>query len=78
MNDAFRDVPIKVCCARMGDTIMLNDIRESICFIPNEPRGSEWRFSIMWRDGDLMPLLYCPSCGKRIEEIEEETTHDSV
>ena len=72
MNNPFKDVPIKVCCTHMGNTIMLNDIRKSICFIPSEPRGSEWRFSIMWDDGDMVPLLYCPSCGKRIEEIEEE------
>ena len=66
----FDDVPIKVCCKHMGDTIMMNDIRESITFNPKELKGSEFRFMIMWADGDCMPLLYCPSCGRRIEEIE--------
>ena len=78
MNDAFKDVPIKSCCTHMGDTLMLNDIRESITFNPKEPKGSKWRFSIMWRDGDLMPLVYCPACGKKIEEIEEETNNESI
>ena len=71
MNDAFKHVPIKLCCTYMDEVLMMNDIRESIAFNPDEPKGSEWRFAIMWGDGDLMPLLYCPACGKKIEEVEE-------
>lgn len=63
------DLPIKGCCKYMDNVIMLNDIRESIVFDPKERAGGEFRFMLMWRDGDCMPLLYCPSCGKRIEEI---------
>ena len=66
----FDNIPITPCCKYMEDTIMMNDIRESITFNPKEPKGSEFRFMIMWADGDCMPLLYCPSCGRRIEEIE--------
>ena len=67
----FENIPIKPCCTYMEDTIMLNDIRESITFNPNEPKGSKFRLMIMWSDGDCVPLLYCPSCGKKIEEEKE-------
>lgn len=67
----FENIPIKPCCICMEDTIMLNDIRESIIFDSKKPKGSKFRFMIVWSDGDCMPLLYCPSCGKKIEEVEE-------
>ena len=66
----FDNTPIRPCCRYMEDTIMLNDIRESIAFDPNEPKGSKFRFMIVWSDGDCMPLLYCPSCGKKINEVD--------
>lgn len=71
MTVTFENIPIRPCCKYMGDTIMMNDIRESITFDPEEPKGSKSRFMIVWFDGDCLPLLYCPSCGKKIEEIEK-------
>jgi len=68
----FENIPIKPCCKYMDNVLMLNDIRESITFDEKEPVGSEWRFMILWKDNDCMPLLYCPSCGKKIEEEEAE------
>jgi len=67
----FDDIPIDPCCKSMEDTIMMNDIRESIMFDPNQPKGYKFRFMIMWSDGDLMPLLYCPSCGQKVREIDD-------
>ena len=66
----FDNIPIKPCCRYMDGTILMNDIRESITFDPTEPKGSPCRFMIVWRDGDCVPLLYCPSCGKKIKEAD--------
>lgn len=57
------DFKIKICCDAMGDTIMMNDIRDSITMI-------EDGLYIVWSDGDCMPLNYCPSCGKKIEVLK--------
>ena len=39
---------------------MMNDIREGII-------EHEGQFYIVWGDGDMIPLKYCPSCGKPIK-----------
>lgn len=67
----FDDIPIDPCCKSMEDTIMMNDIRESITFHEDEPKGSPNRFMIVWSDGDCIPLLYCPSCGRKIRELDD-------
>ena len=63
MTDEF-NLHIGICCKDMGDLVMMNDIRESAIDIDGE-------FYIWWRDGDLMPMHFCPSCGKRIERLKE-------
>ena len=65
------NIHIKPCCKFMADTLMMNDIRCSIIMDLDEPKGSQERFNIVWSDGDCIPLMYCPSCGKRIEEEDE-------
>lgn len=67
----FDDIPIDPCCKSMADTIMMNDIRESITFHEDEPKGSPHRFMIVWGDGDCIPLLYCPSCGRKVRESDD-------
>ena len=54
------DVPIEPCCGEMEDAVMLNDIREGVI----EHVG---QFYIVWGDGDMIPLNYCPCCGKLIK-----------
>lgn len=54
---------IRICCPAMDDLVLLNDIRESII----ESEGQLW---LWWKDGDMTPLRFCPTCGKRIEVDE--------
>ena len=54
---------IKICCNAMDDAVMMNDIREGIL-------QDEDGLFIWWCDGDTMPMVYCPACGKKIE-VEE-------
>ena len=63
MNDERLNIRIKICCHDMGDAVMMNDIREGII---QDADG----IYIWWRDGDLMPMNYCPSCGKKIERMK--------
>ncbi len=70
MDERCKNVPIKVCCNEMANVIMLNDVRESILFFDDEPKGSPDRFQIWWKDCDCTPLVYCPTCGRKVEELE--------
>ena len=72
----FENIPIRPCCKYMEDTLMMNDIRRSVVFSCNE--HDEWRFAIVWADGDCVPLRFCPSCGKTIEEIELKEDEDEM
>lgn len=60
MTDRWK---VGICCDAMGDTIMLNDFRDSLTVIDD-------KLYIVWSDGDCMPLNYCPSCGKKIEMVK--------
>ena len=73
-NTRFENIPLKACCRFMDDTLMMNDLRQSIVFNQDEPEGSMNRFMILWNDGDCIPMLYCPSCGKKVEEVRTPTT----
>ena len=64
MTDERLNIRIKICCDDMGDAVMMNDIREGII---QDTDG----IYIWWKDGDLMPMNYCPSCGKKIEKVVE-------
>ena len=73
MDDRCENVPIEPCCRYMEDVMMLNDVRESILFNPDETLESGYRFMIWWKDGDCTPLRFCPSCGKPIRELRKKT-----
>ena len=78
MDDPCWAMHIKICCKEMAGVAMMNDIRQGIV---NVPDGT---LSILWGDGDMMPLRFCPCCGKRLESSEDdpgqeqtiETEHD--
>lgn len=57
------DIRIKICCDDMGDAVMMNEFREGLLL---DDEG----LYIWWKDGDLMPVNYCPSCGKKIEVLK--------
>lgn len=59
------DLSIDPCCRDMEDAVMMNDIREGII-------EYEGQFYIVWGDGDMIPLKYCPSCGKPIKKRDME------
>ena len=60
------------CCADMEDAMMLNEFRQGIIEDPQlDPLHH-----IVWGDGDMMPLRYCPSCGKKICMYEENVKED--
>ena len=56
---------IRICCDAMGDAMMMNDIREGI--IIDEDGAFIW-----WKDGDTMPMNYCPNCGKKMSNSSEK------
>ena len=61
MNEEY-DLHIMPCCSDMEEAMMMNRIRQGIIeddtLVP-----AHW---IVWNDGDMMPLRYCPSCGARL------------
>lgn len=57
------DIRIRICCDDMGDAVMMNEFREGLLL---DDEG----LYIWWKDGDLMPVNYCPSCGKKIEVLK--------
>lgn len=57
------DIHIRICCDDMGDAVMMNEFREGMLL---DDEG----LYIWWKDGDLMPVNYCPSCGKKIEVLK--------
>lgn len=63
MTDEKLNIRIKICCDDMGDVVMMNDIREGLIF-------HDGGVYIWWKDGDCMPMNYCPSCGKKIEVLK--------
>jgi len=65
----FRNHPIRPCCTAMADVLSDLDMGKLIVFDPDQPLGSRNRFSILLNGGNCIPLLYCPSCGKMIEEV---------
>lgn len=66
MTDEKLNIRIKICCDAMGDAVILNEFRKGII---QEEDG----IYIWWRDGDLMPMNYCPSCGKKIEKVKNRS-----
>ena len=64
MDDPAWIIRIEPCCKEMSDTIMMNDIRQGVV------RDQDGSLSILWGDGDTMPLRYCPCCGKRVEPLD--------
>lgn len=64
MTDERLNIRIKICCDAMDEVVMMNDIREGITTIND-------KLYIWWKDGDCMPLNYCPSCGKKIEVLND-------
>ena len=65
MDDSSLALGIEPCCKEMADTIMMNDIRQGVV---EDPDGT---LSIVWPDGDAMPLRFCPCCSKEIRRIPE-------
>ena len=61
-DDPRLKLKIEVCCDAMGDAVMMNDIRGGII-------QDEEGIYIWWRDGDIMPMNFCPNCGKRIKVV---------
>ena len=64
--DTDYEIPIEQCCGDMGDAIMMNQFRQGIPL---------W---IVWNDGDMMPLNFCPSCGKPIRIIEPKVSDNDL
>ncbi len=62
MTDERLNIRIKICCDDMGDAVMMNEFREGLIL--------DGDLYIWWKDGDLMPMNYCPSCGKKIEVLK--------
>lgn len=52
---------IIACCTDMEDMLMMNEFREGVI------QDDDGSLDIWWKDGDCMPLRYCPSCGRKIE-----------
>ena len=63
--DTDYEIPIEQCCGDMDDAIMMNQFRKGIIY----DRVLDPPLWIVWNDGDMMPLNYCPSCGKPIRII---------
>lgn len=61
MNEEY-DLHVMPCCADMEKAMRMNGFRQGIIeddtLVP-----AHW---IVWSDGDMMPLRYCPSCGTRL------------
>lgn len=72
MEDPAWSMPIKVCCKEMADAIMMNDIRQGVV------RDQDGSLSILWPDGDMMPLRFCPCCGKRVEPATMSLTEAQI
>ena len=72
--DTDYEIPIEQCCGDMGDTIMMNQIRQGIIY----DRVLDPPLWIVWKDGDMMPLNFCPSCGKPIKIIEPKVSDNDL
>lgn len=72
--DTDYEIPIEQCCGDMEDAIMLNQFRHGIIY----DRVLDPPLWIMWKDGDMMPLNFCPSCGKPIKIIEPKVSDNDL
>lgn len=72
--DPDYEIPIDQCCGDMGDAIMMNQFRQGIIY----DRVLDPPLWIVWKDGDMMPLNYCPSCGKPIKIIEPKVSDSDL
>ena len=72
--DTDYEIPIEQCCGDMGDTIMMNQIRQGIIY----DRVLDPPLWIVWKDGEMTPLNFCPSCGKPIKIIEPKVSDNDL
>ena len=72
--DTDYEIPIEQCCGDMGDAIMMNQFRKGIIY----DRVLDPPLWIVWNDGDMMPLNYCPSCGKSIKIIGQKVSDNDL
>lgn len=68
--DMDYEIPIEQCCGDMDDAIMMNQFRQGIIY----DRVLDPPLWIVWKDGDMMPLNFCPACGKPIKIIEPKVS----
>ena len=72
--DMDYEIPIEQCCGGMDDAIMMNQFRQGIIY----DRVLDPPLWIVWKDGDMMPLNFCPACGKPIRIIGQKVSDNDL